>query len=120
MIGELESEGDYQGCVNAIGRLPDIPKAVVTNFTPLATPQGTPIVDKGRVLVDAGFTCLTECYIGDAPSTTPPNQAHFASHFGWQAPQPVFGIYNKPLSAYADWMQGGWSTYLGEYDSRLL
>lgn len=115
VISELESQGDYDGCLNAIGRLPDIPKAVVTNFTPLTDGQGVPLVDKGRALVDAGYRCLVECYIGDAPTTTPPNQMAYASHFGWDAAQPVFGVYNEPLASYQQWMNGGWSVYLGEY-----
>lgn len=119
-IGELESEGDYQGCVNAIGRLPEIPKAVITNFTPLSTSTGEYLPDKAAPLIDAGFRCLTEAYLGEGPSFTPERLDFTATvKLGWPDSQPCFGIYNKPLADYQPWMEGAWSVYLGEYDSRL-
>lgn len=120
MIGELESEGDYQGCVNAIDRLPEIPKAVLTNFVPLVDASGY-LPSKATPLIEAGYRCLTESYLGEGP-TFSPDRLHFTAtqKLGWPDAQPCFGIYNKPLSEYAEWMQGGWSVYLGEYDSRLV
>lgn len=119
VIGELESEGDYAGCVNAIGRLPDIPKAVITNLNPLN--DGTDYLpQKAAPLIEAGYRCLTECYLGEGPTFTP-ERMHFAAtvKLGWPDAQPCFGIYNKPLNDYLPWMEGAWSVYLAEYDPRL-
>lgn len=120
VIGELESEGDYQGCINALWSLPAIPKAVITNFNPLADANGNYLPDKAAPLISAGFRCLTEAYLGDNPNSTP-DRLHFTAtqKLGWPDAQPVFGIYNKPLAEYSQWMVGGWSAYLGEYDPRL-
>lgn len=62
------------------------------------------------------FECLTEAYMGDNPNATPDNLNTSARQLGWQHSQPVFGVYNKPLSEYAPWHGwGGWSAYLAEY-----
>ena len=115
VVGELESEGDYQGCLNAIGKLPNIPKAVITNFNPLANPDGTYRPDKAKPLIDAGYACITEAYLGESSTLTPPRLEHAARTLGWDSAQPCFGVYNYPLAGYNAWKSGGWSVYLGEY-----
>lgn len=67
-------------------------------------------------LISAGFTCLTEAYIGDNPNATPPNLDVYGRNLGWSHTQPVFGVYNAPLTAYSSYMSfPGWSAYLAEY-----
>lgn len=121
VVGELESEGDYTGCINAINRLPAIPRAVITNFNPLSDASGAYLPDKAAPIINAGFRCLTEAYLGTSSNLTP-DRLHFTAtqKLGWPDSQPVFGLFNSSLDMYSEWMQGGWSTYLGEYDPRLV
>lgn len=120
-IAELEGPGDYDGIISKIGQLPACPKAIVTNFnTPLYI-DGSPGSEAAArqhaaPLISAGFTCLTEAYIGDNPNATPPNLDVYGRNLGWSHTQPVFGIYNAPLTSYAPYMNfPGWSIYLAEY-----
>lgn len=116
-IAELEGPGDYDGIIAAIdgGTLPKCSLAVVTNFNvPLTDPQGVPQPDKAKPLIDAGFSCLTECYLGDNPEATPDRLDFAARQLGWASSQPVFGVYNKPPSAYAQWANWPGADYLGE------
>lgn len=84
---------DWQACVDAIADLP-IYKSVVTNFAPFVTSEGYPDPSKSKPLVDAGWACLTESYLGEAPNATPENLDFYArSHLGWTETQPVIGIY---------------------------
>jgi hypothetical protein len=54
--------------------------------------------------------------MGDNPNATPPNLDGLARALGWATSQPVFGVYNKPLSEYGPYMNfPGWSAYLAEY-----
>lgn len=115
-IAELEGPGDYDGIISKIGQLPACPKAVVTNFnTPLY--GGTAEARQAAApLISAGFTCLTEAYMGDNPNATPPNLDSYGRFLGWPTTQPVFGVYNKPLNEYTGYMNfPGWSAYLAEY-----
>ena len=116
-IAELEGPGDYDGIMLAVdnNRLPRCSLAVCTNFNvPLTDPNGVPRPEKAKPLIDAGFACLTECYLGDNPNATPDEMDFKARQCGWPTSQPVFGVYNKPPSAYAKW--AGWPgvDYLGE------
>jgi len=117
-IAELEGPGDYDGIITAIdgGTLPSCPLAVCTNFNvPLTNPQGVPQPDKAKPLIDAGFTCLTECYLGDNPEATPERLDYTAKKLGWPATQAVFGVYNALPSRYAQWADWPGVDYLGEY-----
>jgi hypothetical protein len=117
-IAELEGPGDYDGIVSAINdlALPDCSLAVCTNFNiPLTDPQGVPQPDKAKILIDAGFTCLTECYLGDNPNATPDRLDWTAWRLGWPASQGVAGVYNSPISAYDEWKDWPLADYLGEY-----
>ena len=117
-IAEVEGPGDYNGVVAAIdaGTLPDCPLAVVTNFNvPLTTPAGAPAPAAARPLIDAGFFCLTEAYLGDNPNATPDELDFKAKQLGWATSQPVFGVWNAPPSAYAQWADWPGADYLGEY-----
>ena len=91
--GYVPEAVNWSAVVNAIADLP-IHKSVVTNFAPFVTQDGFPDPGKSLPLVDAGWACLTECYLGEAPQSTPENQDFYArSHLGWHATQPVIGIY---------------------------
>lgn len=107
-IAELESAGDYDGIMAS--PTPSIPHAIVTNFSPFR--------DSGRdpqPLVERGYVCITEAYIGDNPNATP-DRLHFtARQHGWATSQPAFGVYNAPLSAYSEWMDWPGCDYLAEY-----
>jgi hypothetical protein len=111
-IAELESQGDLDGILSH--PTPTVPHAVITNFTPLSNPQGEPLPDKAAPLIEAGWFCQTECYLGDNPSGTPDTQDHFAKQLGWGATQPVFGLYNAPPAAYAQWYDWPGCDYLAE------
>lgn len=84
---------DWASVANAVKDLP-IPKAVVTNFAAFVDEQGYPAPDKAKPLVDAGWACMTECYLGEAPNATPENTDWYArTHLGWTETQPVLGLY---------------------------
>jgi hypothetical protein len=116
-IAEMEGPGDYDGIIAALQHLPSCPKAIVTNFNiPLVNQQSIPQPANAQPLISAGFTCLTEAYMGDNPNATPGNLDVLARALGWQTSQPVFGCYNLPLSSYSPYMNfPGWSVYLSEY-----
>lgn len=118
-IAEVEGPGDYDGVVNAItdGQIPTCPKAIVTNFNiPLVDASG-PNPQACKPLIDAGFHCLTESYLGDNPQATPPNLDFLGRNCGWKSTSPVFGVYNAPINSYSPYMSAfpGWSSYLAEY-----
>lgn len=116
-IAECEGPGDYDGIIAAIdtNTLPKCSLAIVTNFNiPLTNAQGVPQSDMAKPLIDANFTCLTECYLGDNPEATPDALDATARRLGWAGSQPVFGVYNKPPSAYAQWALWPGADYLGE------
>ena len=119
-IAECEGPGDYDGIVAAIsaGNIPSCPKAIVTNFNlPLRDQQGVPQPQYSKPLIDAGFQCLTECYMGDNPNASPPRMDFTGRQCGWASTSPVFGVYNATLNSYASYMNSfpGWSAYLAEY-----
>lgn len=117
-IAELEGPGDYDGIIAAIndGALPTCPVAVCTNFNHPIWPGDPNAPAMAAPLINAGFKCLTEAYMGDNPNASPDNLNQSARVLGWQHSQPVFGVYNKPLHEYAPWQDwGGWSAYLAEY-----
>lgn len=108
VIAELESAGDYDGIRG--NPPPSIPHAVCTNFSPFWDSGRDP-----KPLIEAGWVCQTEAYLGDNPNATP-DRLHFtARQFGWPSSQPVFGVYNAPLSAYEEWMDWPGADYLLEY-----
>lgn len=118
-IAEMEGPGDYDGVIAAInaGTIPTCPKAIVTNFNvPLVDASG-PNPQACKPLIDAGFECLTEAYMGDNPSATPPAMDFTGRQCGWTTTSPVFGVYNEPLTTYSPYMAAfpGWSAYLAEY-----
>lgn len=91
--GFVDEAVDWQACVDAIADL-DVHKSVVTNFAPFVDVNGYPVPAKAAPLVEAGWKCLTECYLGEAPNSTPENQDYYArANLGWPATQPVIGIY---------------------------
>jgi hypothetical protein len=118
-IAEMEGPGDYEGVVSAIsgGAIPSCPKAIVTNFNlPLVDASG-PNPQACKPLINAGFACLTEAYIGDNPRATPPNMDFMGRNLGWLSTSPVFGVYNASMSLYDPYKSAfpGWSSYLAEY-----
>lgn len=115
MIAELEGPGDYTGihyCETTQGMEPPIgvPKAVCTNFSTIGPTEA-------RFLVDAGYTCLTEAYIGECSNCTPDNLDRTARSLGWPTSQPVFGVYpvNGTTPDYSQWADWPGVDYLGEY-----
>jgi hypothetical protein len=122
VIAEVESEEDR---VHAIDGAPGIPatvkrRAVLTNFTPMTDGQGVPQPDKAKPLIDAGYDCLTECYMGESNGASlNPESMNFRAtvQLGWPRSQPVFGVYNKPLPEYATQIQNwpAYGLYLAEY-----
>lgn len=118
-IAEMEGPGDYDGVISAIndGKIPTCPKAVVTNFNlPLVDASG-PNPQAAKPLIEAGFACLTEAYMGDNPLATPPRLGFTATQLGWKSSSPVFGVYNEPMTTYDQYKAAypGWSAYLAEY-----
>lgn len=114
-IVEIESEGDYLGVVAAA--TPTVPHAICTNFTPL-DPGVIGLEEaraKAKVLIDRGFFCQTEAYLGDNPNASPDALHQRATQLGWSSSQPVFGVHNASLSTYAPWMGWPGADYLGEY-----
>lgn len=123
-IAEVEGPGDYDGVKASIqaGTTPSCPHAIVTNFnTPLytnGTSEGNADAQAAaKILIDAGYECLTEAYMGDNPNATPTNLDQYGRFLGWPSTSPVFGIYNEPLNTYTPYMAQfpGWSAYLSEY-----
>lgn len=91
--GFVDEAVDWAAVVAAVADLP-VYKGVVTNFAPFVTQDGFPDPEKARPLVEAGWACLTECYLSEAPNSTPENQDFYArAHLGWPRTQPVIGIY---------------------------
>ena len=77
--------------------LKDLPiaKGVVTNFAPFLHHNGAPNRDISQPLVDAGWSCHTECYdrFGD-PTTWIDGSDWFAkTHLGWKRTQPAVGLF---------------------------
>lgn len=113
----MEGPGDYDGIIASIPSLPNIPRAIVTNFgSPLSDSTGAYHPEAAKPLINAGFTCLTESYIGDNPNATPDRQKFTAQQLGWLTSQPVFGVYgNETIADYKQWFGWpGWSVYLAE------
>lgn len=111
MIAELEGPGDYDGivyCEQAL-TVPDVPKAVCTNFSTIDS-------TRAKFLIDRKYTCLTECYLSECASCTPENQDFTARSLGWPTSQPVFGVYGgKTTADYAQWASWPGVDYLIEY-----
>ena len=91
--GYVPEAVDWPAMISAVADLP-IYKAVCTNFAPFVTIEGLPDRSKSQPLVDAGWACMTEAYLGEAPNATPENLDWYArTHLGWSETQPVLGIY---------------------------
>ena len=101
-IAEVESEGDRQGVLSAT--VPQgMRKAIITDFTPMTDGQGVPVPENAKPLIDAGWECLTECYMGEpgGENRNPDNMNFRATQqLGWARSQPVFGLYNAPMTTY--------------------
>lgn len=120
LIAELEGPDDYNGIISAIEQMPawmhEIPKAVVTNFNaPLSDISGYH-PDKAAPLIEAGFSCITEAYLGDNPNATPERLDFAAKTLGWDYTIPAFGAWNQPLTTYEPWMDWphGYCVYTAE------
>jgi len=116
VVAELEDEDDYRGIIQHTDTLPSVSRAVITNFVPLVDSTGYR-PDKAKPIIDMGYACLTECYMGVSENFSPPRMDFTARvQLGWPHTQPVFGTYGKPLAEYAQWQKGGWGVYLAEYE----
>jgi hypothetical protein len=68
----------------------DVFKGVVTNFAPFVHNDGRAFPEKAKPLVDAGWACVTECFISESPNATPANTNDFATRvLGWAETQPM-------------------------------
>ena len=115
-IAECESEGDRQGILAA--PRPSVRHAIITNFTPMTDGNGVPQPEKAKPLIDLGYECLTESYIGDSPGMNPDDMNFRATQqLGWARSQPVLGIYNAPLADYQQYVSRfpAYGIYLAEY-----
>ena len=117
-IAECESEGDRQGILAATVPA-GMRKAIITNFTPMTDGQGVPQPEKAAPLIEAGWECLTECYMGEPNGASlNPDSMNFRAtqQLGWPRSQPVFGVYNYPLSGYQPYMTRfpAYGVYLAE------
>lgn len=92
---------DWPDLIEQLGDL-NIAKGVVTNFAPFVRDDGTPWPEKAKPLIDDGWACLTECYLSEAPNSTPENTDFYATrNLGWPETQPVLGVYGgKTLDDY--------------------
>ena len=76
-------------------------KGVVTNFAPFVHNNGQPFPEKAKPLIDAGWSCVTECFISEAPNATPANGEDYATRvLGWPYTQPMVEL--DILSQYGD------------------
>lgn len=113
-MAEVEGEEDRLGLLSALSNLPNIPKAIVTNLPFKRNGYYDPALT--AEIRAAGFECLTEVYLGSNGQATPEALDNVARQCGWQRTHPCFGIWNKPLEEYQQWMNWpGWSIYLAEY-----
>lgn len=94
--GHVPEAVDWRAVVDAVADI-NVPKSVVTNFAPFVVQvngQFVPDASIARPLVENGWACLTECYLGEAPQATPENTDWYAkTHLGWAETQPVIGVY---------------------------
>lgn len=114
-IAELESEQDRQGVLSA--PRPTMPHFVITNYTPLTDGSGVPLPDKAAPLIELGYHCMTESYVGDSPGMNPDDMHQRAIDLGWPTSIPIGGIHNYPVWGYDEWFArhhiNGY--YLAEY-----
>jgi hypothetical protein len=116
-IAEVEGPGDLEGVTNVIngvggGPLPTCSLAIVTNFSTLTR-------ENSRPLIDAGMTCLTECYMNEHLNSTPDSMNFIARNLGWPTSQPVAGMYPtasqpNPAPLYDQWRDWPMADYLME------
>jgi hypothetical protein len=67
----------------------DVAKGVVTNFAPFVHTDGSLAPEKSKPLVDAGYACVTECFVTESPNSTPANTDFVARQLGWERSQPM-------------------------------
>lgn len=94
--GNVISNPQEQNWPELIFELSDLNifKGVVTNFAPFVYHSGKPWPEKAKPLIDAGWHCLTECYLSESPSGTPERRDFYAKvNLGWPETQPVLGLY---------------------------
>lgn len=116
-ILEAERFEDWPSIVTAIHNagLNELPAAVATNLDTWGNPEYF------KPMIEAGWSCLTECYMHDNPQATPPAMEFQAHQVGWDKKkvQPLFGAYGTtPLSYYLErWgdFNPGWSAWSAEY-----
>lgn len=106
---------DRESLVAALDHLPGCPLAIITNLDFTDT-QGVDQPELAAPIIEAGFACITECYLGDNPQATPENMDFRARGLGWERTQPAFGLYNAPAETYLPWIDWpGSCDYLAEH-----
>lgn len=100
--GQVEPKPDAVNWVDCIFHLQDlrIHKGIVTNFAPFVHHDGSAYPEKARPLIEAGWACVTECFITESPNSTPENTDFFAKQLGWPRTQPM--VEGWHLSDYGD------------------
>jgi hypothetical protein len=96
---------------------PKLECAIYTDF------RGMDTQERAKPWIDAGFLCVTECYLSQNPYATPANLDFRAWQIGWPTSYPCISNYNNvDLAYYRDKMtqKSGapfkyFSVYLAEY-----
>ena len=82
-------EQNWPDLIHEIADL-SIYKGVVTNFAPFVHNDGRPFPEKAKPLIDAGWACVTECFISESPNSTPARTDFYAkTNLGWAETQPM-------------------------------
>ena len=93
-------EQNWPELIHELENLP-IHKGVVTNMAPFVHNDGRPFPEKAKPLIDAGWACVTECFISESPNSTPANTNFYATrNLGWAETQPM--VEYKRLADYGD------------------
>lgn len=124
VVVEVEGDSDRHGLVSVLPLVPNIPRAILTNFHGLIVKGQDGETDLGESraraapLVQYGWECLTEVYQSDNPAVTPGSMNFVATQqLGFPRSYPVYGTYGgRTLESYlSQYAWPGYGAYLAEY-----
>lgn len=124
VVVEVEGDSDRHGLVSVLDTVPDIPRAILTNFHGLIVKDSSGATDyaasraRAEPLISGGWECLTEVYQSDNPSVTPASMDFIATkQLGFERTFPVYGVYGgRTLESYtSQFAWPGYGVYLAEY-----